>query len=205
MKQLALASWVDYPSLFKLIWKECILRIWAQCLWQIIWASAYEDPLVICISANIGGVASIRVAGWFVWEADTKIDLGCGMNIGCPGRWLSSKESACKAGATGSIPGSGRSPEEGNVYPLQYSCLENPMDRGAWRATVHGVGKSQTLSRHAWRWATPRALHREELELRLSSSLVCQGSVKSQLLSGLVCTIASGSHSRKPTPASPLV
>ena len=43
-----------------------------------------------------------------------------------------------------SIPGSGRSPGEGNGNPLQYSCLENPMDRGAWRATVHGVAKSRT-------------------------------------------------------------
>ena len=48
------------------------------------------------------------------------------------------------AGDRGSIPGSGRSPGEGNGYPLQYSCMENPMDRGAWRATVHGVAKSQT-------------------------------------------------------------
>ena len=44
----------------------------------------------------------------------------------------------------GSIPGSGRSPGEGNGNPLQYSCLENPMDRGAWRATDHGVAKSWT-------------------------------------------------------------
>ena len=44
----------------------------------------------------------------------------------------------------GSIPGSGKSPGEGNGNPLQYSCLENPMDRGAWWATVHGVMKSQT-------------------------------------------------------------
>ena len=43
------------------------------------------------------------------------------------------------------FPGSGRSPGEGNGNPLQYSCLENPMDRGAWRATVHEVAKSQTL------------------------------------------------------------
>ena len=43
------------------------------------------------------------------------------------------------AGDLGSIPGSGRSPGEGNSYPLQYSCLEKPMDRGAWQATVHGV------------------------------------------------------------------
>ena len=49
------------------------------------------------------------------------------------------KESACNAGHLGLIPGSGRSPGEGNGNPLQYSCLENPMDRGAWQATVHGV------------------------------------------------------------------
>ena len=48
-------------------------------------------------------------------------------------------ESACKAGDLGLIPGSGRSPAEGNGNPLQYSCLENPMDAGAWQATVHGV------------------------------------------------------------------
>ena len=52
------------------------------------------------------------------------------------------KESACSAGGLGSIPGSGRSSGEGNGYPLQCSCLENPMDRGAWQATVHGVTKS---------------------------------------------------------------
>ena len=45
---------------------------------------------------------------------------------------------------TGSIPGLGRSPGRGHGNPLQYSCLENPMDRGAWRATVHRVAKSQT-------------------------------------------------------------
>ena len=45
---------------------------------------------------------------------------------------------------TGLIPGLGRSPGEGNGNPLQYSCLENPMDSGAWWATVHGVAKSQT-------------------------------------------------------------
>ena len=50
-----------------------------------------------------------------------------------------SKESACNAGDLGLIPGSGRSPGKGNGSSLQYSCLENPMDRGAWQATVHGV------------------------------------------------------------------
>ena len=71
-------------------------------------------------------------------------------------RWLSGKESTCRAGVTGdtgSVPGWGRSPGGGNSYPLQYSCLENPTDRGAWRATVHGAEKSRTqlkqLSTHA--------------------------------------------------------
>ena len=54
------------------------------------------------------------------------------------------KESACNAGDPGSILGSRRSPGVGNGNPLQYSYLENPMDRGAWWATVHGVAKSQT-------------------------------------------------------------
>ena len=54
------------------------------------------------------------------------------------------KESACNAGDQSSVPGSGRSPGEGNGNPVQYSCLENPMDRGAWWATAHGVAKSPT-------------------------------------------------------------
>ena len=54
------------------------------------------------------------------------------------------KESACNAGDLGSVPGLGRSPGEWIGYPLQYSGLENFMDRGAWWATVHGVAKSQT-------------------------------------------------------------
>ena len=53
------------------------------------------------------------------------------------------KESAHNAGDPGLIPGSGRSPGEGNGYPLWYSCLENPMERAAWWATVHGITKSQ--------------------------------------------------------------
>ena len=57
--------------------------------------------------------------------------------------WLSGKESAY-AGDTGLIPGSGRPPGGGSGNPLQYSCLENPMDRGAWQAIVHRVAKSQT-------------------------------------------------------------
>ena len=59
-------------------------------------------------------------------------------------RWLSGKESTCQVGDTGSILGSGRYPREGNGNTLHYSCLENPIDRGAWWATIHGVAKSWT-------------------------------------------------------------
>ena len=63
-------------------------------------------------------------------------------------RWLSDKESPAKQEVPASISGSGRSPRQGNGNPLQYSCLGNPMDKGAWWTTVHGVAESQTgLSR----------------------------------------------------------
>ena len=63
--------------------------------------------------------------------------------VGFPGG-SEGKESACNPGDLGSIPGSGRSPGEGNGNPHQYSCLENSVDGGAWEATVHGVAKSRT-------------------------------------------------------------
>ena len=72
------------------------------------------------------------------------------------------KESVCNAGDPGSIPGLGRSPGEGHGNPLQYSCLENPVNRGAWQATVHG----DIQSRRSW---SPRGseqgYHRGNLEL----------------------------------------
>ena len=58
-----------------------------------------------------------------------------------PPQRLSGKESACNAGDVGLIPGSGRSPGGGNGNPVQYSCLENPMNRRAWWTTVHGAAK----------------------------------------------------------------
>ena len=70
--------------------------------------------------------------------------FGCGTwRLGFPGG-SDGKASACNVGDPGSIPGSGRSPGEGNGNLLQYSCLENSMDGGAWWATVHGVKKSWT-------------------------------------------------------------
>ena len=65
------------------------------------------------------------------------------LSLGFPGG-SDGKESACNAGDLGSISVLGRSPGEGNGTPLQYSCLENPMDGGAWLAAVHEVLKSQT-------------------------------------------------------------
>jgi len=63
--------------------------------------------------------------------------------LGFPGG-LDGKESTCKAGDLGSFPGLGRSPREGNGNPLQYSGLENFMDRGVWQATIHGVAEWET-------------------------------------------------------------
>ena len=65
------------------------------------------------------------------------------MELGFPGGSVI-KNLPAKAGGVGLIPESRRSPGEGNGKPLQYSCWENPMDRGAWQATVHGVTKSWT-------------------------------------------------------------
>ena len=73
--------------------------------------------------------------------------------LGLP-QGLSGKESNCNVGNTGPIPGLGRSSGIGNGNPLQYSCLENPMDRGAWWATVHGLQKS-------WTWLTVTTIMEE--------------------------------------------
>ena len=78
-----------------------------------------------------------------IFSSSAKIRKVVRCNMGFS-RWLSGKESTCNAEDTGLIPGSGRSPGEGNGNPLQYSCLGNPVDRGMWQATVHGVSKSRT-------------------------------------------------------------
>ena len=80
------------------------------------------------------------------WLRLVEVGSKCGTVMGFSGV-SDGKESACNAGDPGSIPGSGRYPGDRNDNPLQYSCLENPMDRGACGATVHGVRKSQTRLR----------------------------------------------------------
>ena len=72
---------------------------------------------------------------WLLIICTSSLDFPCGLN---------SKESICNARDLGSIPESGRSPGEGNGNPLQYSCLGNPMDRGAWWAIIHWVAKNWT-------------------------------------------------------------
>ena len=88
------------------------------------------------------GVKENRIALLFFQAKGDTAGL-CSSTLSVPGG-SDSKASAYKARDPGSIPGLGRSPGEGNGNPLQYSCLENPKDGGAWEATVHGVTKSRT-------------------------------------------------------------
>ena len=92
-------------------------------------------------SEHIGGSPLlIRVCEVILWRKVNKYIHGIL-------QWLSGKEFACNTGEVGNpdlIPGSGRSPGGGHGNPLQDSCLENPMGRGAWWATVHGVAESDT-------------------------------------------------------------
>ena len=82
--------------------------------------------------------------------------------------WLSGKESTCSARDPSLIPGSGRSPREGNGNALQYSCLENPIDKGAWWATVHGITKS-------WRQLAAKHTHIIDIVDTLG---VCSGNLR---------------------------
>ena len=86
-----------------------------------------------------------RGVGEACWKTVQKVEdqkFGIAhIELGLP-RWLSGKEPACQAGDMGLIPGLGKSPGEGNGNPLQYSCLGNLIDKGAWWAIVHGIAKS---------------------------------------------------------------
>ena len=88
--------------------------------------------------------------------------------VGLPGGSVG-KESACNEGDLGSIPGSGRSPGGGHGNPLQYSCLENPMDRGAWWAIVHKIAQNRTRLRQFSVHACRHTLQGEERLLQMAS------------------------------------
>ena len=104
------------------------------------WCSCYSDSesvpyCSVCCSKSCSGPSFSCVKS----SVHTFVRLGIGLDIaGFPGG-SEVKNLPANAGDTGSIPRSGRAPGEGNGYPLQYSCLENSMYRGAWWATVHGV------------------------------------------------------------------
>ena len=91
--------------------------------------------------------------------------------------------SACNAGDLGSIPGLGKSPGEGNSNLLQYSCLENPMDRGAWQAKVHGVAKSQTRLSDVTSFHFTSLQTELRVEVKPREQLLCLSSL---LLNGFV-------------------
>ena len=114
---------------------------------------------VPCLKSDGGFLTFIEKGEWILkenqeflplvpmkWSFDLELSSLNEQPLPCMGFSSSSvgKESACSAGDLGLIPGLGRSPGEGNGNPLQYSCLENSMDRRAWQATVHGIAKSQT-------------------------------------------------------------
>ena len=93
---------------------------------------------------------------WPHWRKEEQRKEGGGSIEGKAGLpwWLRDKESACNAADTGSSPVAGRSPRRGKGNPLQYSCLENPLDRRAWWAADHGVARSRTQLSH---WARKHA------------------------------------------------
>ena len=92
-----------------------------------------KEVMTITLQYSIGSLA--------LW-GDFNTGLQCSKRVNSPGG-SDGKESACSAGVPSLIPGLGRSFGERNGYPLQYSCLENPMDRGAWWSTVHGAVESR--------------------------------------------------------------
>ena len=109
-------------------------------LWGDIPCCAWEDRMVLYKAS---------VTSEHMWACFKSTGFRCNLNIGSveyggfPGG-SDSKQPACNAGDLSSIPGSAGSPGEENSNLLQYSCLENPMDRGAWWAEAYGVAKSQT-------------------------------------------------------------
>ena len=132
-------KWFLVVGLIGLIWGGSHVEYVSKCSWTLDsvqctswnWALLWILFLVIFLGTSLEGKVPFSASQAF-W-----IKLGfLGGLVG--------KESACYAGDLGSVLGLGSSPGEGNGNPLQYSCLEDPMDRRAWQATVHGVTKSWT-------------------------------------------------------------
>ena len=128
--QVITEYWVGFPALYS----RFLLAIGFICSSVLAWRiPGTREP---------GGLLSMRSHRVrHYWSNLAAAAAVCGGELPW---WLSGEESACNAGDVSSIPGSGRSPGEGNGYPLQYSCLKNPMDRGAWWVSVRRAAKSQT-------------------------------------------------------------
>ena len=124
---LLLSPWSPYPSLPPAVWRSPVFATLALLFLFVGYFLEHPDSIVI------------KIYLFFVFHSFPYPMCFMGFPGGSDG-----KESACNAGDLGLIPGLGRSPGEGNGYPLQYSCLENSTDRGAWQATVHGVTKNWT-------------------------------------------------------------
>ena len=129
---------VSLPQQHMVLSNFKFLSIW------IVFSGISEWILVFIFWFTLYGIGSWKLFSFSTW----KMSMTCLalLLLGFPGGSVG-KESACNARDLGSIPGLGRSPEEGNGYPLQHSGLENSIDGGAWQATVHGVAKSQTWLR----------------------------------------------------------
>ena len=130
------------------------------------WKRIIKLPLAVIFSFV---VVIFSIACWLyfqVWNLSVWIDRGV------PGG-SDSKESACNAGDPSSIPGLGRSPGEGHLNSLQYSCLQNSMNRGNWWATVHGVAKSDTSEWITLPWIDRINHSSPSQETSMTQQLIC--------------------------------
>ena len=107
------------------------------------WGGMFSVMPGLTSSGELFTSLSTLISSFIHVSANCIISFFLMVNMGFAGNSVG-EETACSAGDQISVPGSGRSRGEGNDNPLQYSCLENPMDRGAWHAAVHGVTKSRT-------------------------------------------------------------
>ena len=134
--------------------------------------------------ATHSSILAGKPGGYSLWglrELDKMTEQLNTFTLGFPGG-SDSKASARNAGDLGSIPGSGRSPGEGNGNPLQYSCLENSMDGGTWWATVHGMAKSLTrlsnlslkMCSHALSGFQSKCREKIKHKVKIRASLVAQ-------------------------------